>query len=124
MVALSFDVFNSAYIIFGYYKDFPQFMGITYAFPFLYGPVFYLYARLIGTGNKSFSPKYYLHFIPFLLVVIYGIVFVYFRSNEFKLSLVNGGAENFLPAIKMIGYLKPVHSLIYMFLPLIVIQDF
>ncbi len=124
MLALSIDVFNSAYIIFGYYRDFPHFMGITYSFPFLYGPIFYLYARLISSGNKSFKLKYYLHFIPFLLVVIYGFIFVYLKSSEFKLSLVNGGAENYLPAIKMITYLKPVHGMIYVFLTVRVARDY
>ena len=124
MLALSIDVFNSAYIIFGYYRDFPHFMGITYSFPFLYGPIFYLYARLISSGNKSFKLKYYLHFIPFLLVVIYGFIFVYLKSSEFKLSLVNGGAENYLPAIKIITYLKPVHGMIYVFLTVRTARDY
>ena len=97
MLALSADVFNAAYIMFGYYRDFPHFMGITYAFPFLYGPIFYLYAKLISTDNKTFNAKYFLHFVPFLLVVIYGIVFVYLKSSEFKLMLVDSKAENLLP---------------------------
>ncbi len=124
MIALSVDVFNSAYILFGYYKDYPHFMGITYAFPFLYGPIFYLYAKLIGTENKTFNPNYYLHFIPFLLVVIYGFIFVYFKSSEFKLSLVNTGAEDLLPAIKIISYLKPIHGMIYVFLTINVVREY
>ena len=122
MLALSFDVFNSAYIMFGYYKEFPHFMGITYSFPFLYGPIFYIYARLISSGDNSFHAKYYLHFIPFALVVIYGIVFVYLKSSEFKLSLINIGAERSLPGIEIISYLKPVHGMIYVFLTIHVVR--
>jgi AraC-like DNA-binding protein len=122
MIALSFDVFNSAYIMFGYYKEFPHFMGITYSFPFLYGPIFYIYARLISSGDNTFNPKFYLHFIPFALVVIYGLVFVYLRSSEFKLTLVSVGAENSLPGIEIISYLKPVHGMIYVFLTIRVVK--
>jgi len=124
MLALSADVFNAAYIMFGYYRDFPHFMGITYAFPFLYGPIFYLYAKLISTDNKTFNAKYFLHFVPFLLVVIYGIVFVYLKSSEFKLMLVDSKTENLLPGIKMIGYLKPVHGMIYVFLTIKVVSNY
>lgn len=115
MLALSLDVFNSAYILFEYYKDFPHFTGVTYAFPFLYGPIFYLYARLISSDN-TFNPKYYLHFIPFILVVIYGLVFVYLKSGEFKIALIRNELEQPLPALHIISYLKPVHGLIYVFL--------
>lgn len=122
MLALSFDVFNSAYIMFGYYKEYPNFIGITYSFPFLYGPIFYIYARLISSGDNYFNPKYYLHFIPFVLVVIYGIVFVYLRSSEFKLALMKAGAVKSLPGIEIISYLKPVHGIIYVFLTIKVVR--
>lgn len=82
MLALSIDIFNSAYIIFGYYRGFPHFIGVSYAFPFLYGPIFYLYVKLISSGDNFFKAKYYLHFIPFILVVIYGLLFVYLKSSE------------------------------------------
>jgi AraC-like DNA-binding protein len=115
-LALSADVFNSAYIIFGYYNYFPHFLGVTYAFPFLYGPVFYLYARLISTGENKFQPEFFFHFIPFFLVVLYGFLFVYLESIHFKLSLVNNETEDILPLIGMISYFKPVHGIIYMVL--------
>lgn len=121
MLALSVDVFHSAYIIFGYYKEFLHFTGIPYAFPFLYGPIFYIYARLISTGSNSFDPKYYLHFIPFILVVIYGIVFVYLESSEFKLALIRNEVEP-LPGLEIINYLKPVHGMIYVFLTIKVVK--
>jgi len=122
MLALSIDVFHSAYIIFGYYKDFPHFTGITYAFPFLYGPIFYLYAGLISSDNNSFNPKYYLHFIPFILVVIYGILFVYFESSEFKFALIRNELEKPVPGLKLIGYLKPFHGIIYTFFTIQVVR--
>lgn len=124
MLALSFDVFNSAYILFGYYKEFPPFMGITYSFPFLYGPIFYIYAKIISSGETSFNPKYYFHFIPFVLLVIYGTVFVYLESNEFKLSLMKTRAEKYLPGIEFISYLKPIHGLIYVFLTIHIVRVF
>jgi AraC-like DNA-binding protein len=122
MLALSFDVFHSAYILFEYYKAFPHYIGITYAFPFLYGPIFYLYAKLISSAENIFNPKYYLHFIPFILVVIYGLVFVYFRSIEFKFALIRNELEVPLPGLQLISYLKPIHGMTYVFLTIQVVR--
>jgi AraC-like DNA-binding protein len=121
MLALSVDVFHSAFIMFGYYKEFPHFIGATFAFPFIYGPIFYLYAKLISTGNKSFDPKYLLHFIPFILVVLYGIIFVYLRSAEYKFSLITNKPETVL---ELISYMKPVHGMIYTFLTISVVREY
>ncbi len=88
-------------------------MGVTYAFPFLYGPIFYLYAKLISSGDTSFNKKNYLHFIPFVLVVIYGFIFVYLKSVEFKIALIKGENVNEVPGLRILDYLKPVHGIIY-----------
>lgn len=122
MLALSADVFNSAYVIFGYYKSFPHFAGITYAFPFLYGPIFFIYAKLLSSKPDKFEIKSLLHFIPFLLVVLYGFLFVYLKSSEFKISLFGGGSENVLPGLGLISYLKPVHGMLYVFLTINVVK--
>ena len=124
MLALSIDIFHSAYILFNYYETFPHFIGVTFAFPFLYGPIFYLYAKLVSSDNNSFKAKYYLHFIPFALVVIYGMVFVYFRGGDFKIALAKRELATPVPFLKFIGYLKPVHGIIYVFLTIKVVRDF
>jgi AraC-like DNA-binding protein len=124
MLALSIDIFHSAYIAFNYYESFPHFIGITFAFPFLYGPIFYLYAKLVSSVDNSFKSKYCLHFIPFLLVVIYGMIFVYFKSGDFKIALAKGKLATPIPFLKFIGYLKPVHGIIYVLLTISVVRDF
>lgn len=122
MLALSIDIYHSAYIIFEYYKVFPHFTGATYAFPFLYGPIFYLYAKLISSGDNYFNPRYYLHFIPFILVVIYGFIFVYMQDSEFKFALIRN--EQPVPGLKTITLLKPVHGMIYVFFTIGVVRDY
>ncbi|MGD8307658.1 MAG: hypothetical protein PVF17_13455, partial [Ignavibacteria bacterium] len=122
MLALSIDIYHSAYIIFGFYKSFPHFTGATYAFPFLYGPIFYLYAKLISSGSNYFKPGNYFHFIPFILVVIYGFIFVYLQSSEFKFALIR--SEQPVPGLETINLLKPVHGMIYVFFTLQVVRGY
>ncbi|HSP87474.1 MAG TPA: hypothetical protein VLN45_05035 [Ignavibacteriaceae bacterium] len=121
--ALSVDVFHSAYLIFGYYKEFIHFTGVTYAFPFLYGPIFYIYAKLISSGSNSFNKNYFLHFIPFILVVLYGIIFVYFEGSELKLALIRNELDE-VPLLPFITFLKPVHGIIYTLLTINVARDY
>ncbi len=122
--ALSIDVFHSVYIIFDYYLDFPHLVGITYAFPFLYGPVFYLYAKLISSERLANNTKIYLHFIPFAIAVLYGLIFVYFESPESKILLVIDELENPLPGLFLLDYLKPIHGIIYVIFTIRVVLNF
>ncbi|QQS35984.1 MAG: AraC family transcriptional regulator [Ignavibacteriales bacterium] len=122
ILALSVDVFHSAYILFEYYYGFPHFMGVPYAFPFLYGPIFYLYAKLISSGGDLFDKKNYLHFIPFTLVVIYGFIFVYLQGAEFKIALIKGENVSEVPGLRILDYLKPVHGIIYTVLTIRVVR--
>lgn len=124
MLALSIDIYHSAYIIFEYYRVFIHFAGATYAFPFLYGPIFYLYAKLISSGSNHFNPRYYLHFIPFILVVIYGFIFVYLQDGEFKFALIRNELEQPLPGLKILNLLKTVHGLIYVFFTIRIVRDY
>jgi len=124
ILALSLDIFHSVYIIFEYYLGNAHFVGITFAFPLLYGPIFYIYAKLICSNSTIKFDKIYFHFIPFILVVFYGIVFVYFESPEYKISLVKGELENPLPGIFFLDYLKPIHGIIYVVFTLRVVIEF
>jgi AraC-like DNA-binding protein len=124
MLALSIDIYHSAYIIFEYYKVNIHFTGATYAFPFLYGPIFYIYAKLISSGSNNFNPKYYLHFIPFILVVIYGFIFVYLQGSELKLALIRNEQDVPVPGLKFVTFLKPVHGMIYVFFTIGVARDY
>ncbi len=124
MLAFSIDIFHSIYIVFEYYKEFPEFIGATFAFPHLYGPIFYIYARLISSGEKHFDKKYFLHFIPFLLVNIYGFMFAFLESNEFKIQLVKGDIASMLPAFEFFNYFKPIHGIIYVYFTIDIVSKY
>jgi len=122
--ALSLDIFHSVYIIFEYYLEFPHLVGLTFAFPLLYGPAFYLYSNLITSNKVIDRSKIYIHFIPFFLVVLYGMIFVYLESPDFKISLVSNESESPLPGIFFLDYLKPIHGIIYVIFTIRVVLNF
>ena len=114
MIAFSMDLLMGVHYIGGYYKTFPEIIGITQPFPYLYGPSIYLYILILGNKRHDFKKIYWLHYLPFIIINIYGIFFFYFESNAFKLSVVF--SEDVSWHLKLITNLIPVHGVIYVIL--------
>jgi AraC-like DNA-binding protein len=110
--ALSLDLLQAAYTLNHIYKEYPHLMGITYAFPFLYGPLFYLYARLLTLEQKKLERKDLLHFALFFLIVAFTF-HVYFMSGAEKIQFIH--LMNTARPLKyvVIDHLKPIHGFIY-----------
>ncbi len=56
--------------------------------------------------------------------MIYGILFVYLEGSEFKFALIRNELEKPLPGLRLIGYLKPVHGMIYTFFTIQVVRAY
>ncbi|MEW6194971.1 MAG: helix-turn-helix domain-containing protein [Bacteroidota bacterium] len=120
---LALDLLSVYSTITEFYKTFPSTFGINFAFPFIYGPIFYLYTKIV-TGNEThFKTKHLLHFIPFVLAHLYVSSF-YFLSEQGKLAQI----EIYLTVLQydllVIGFLKAVHGIIYTSLSLGLIHRF
>lgn len=114
MIAFTIDLLMGVHYVGGYYKSFPEIIGITQPFPYLYGPSIYLYTLILGHKKEGFKKKYWLHYLPFIIINIYGILFFFFESPEFKLNVVND--INVSWHLKLISNLIPVHGCIYVIL--------
>lgn len=114
MIAFTIDLLMGVHFIGGYYKIFPEIIGITQPFPYLYGPSIYLYTLILGHKKEGFKKKYWLHYLPFIIINIYGIFFFFFESPEFKLNVVND--INVTWHLKLIGNMIPFHGVVYVVL--------
>ncbi|HSH50785.1 MAG TPA: helix-turn-helix domain-containing protein [Bacteroidales bacterium] len=118
MIIFSLDLLNGAAYLTGIIKHFPWTSGFSNSFPYLYGPMIFLYVKILTEGENKFRNSYWFHFIPFIIVQVYGLFFFYFEGSEYQLSLLN-----FKTAppwhIKLIGNLIPVHGIIYMVLTVV-----
>lgn len=109
---LALDLLLVYSTIIGFYKTYPSIFGLNFAFPFIYGPIFYLYTKIV-TGNEThFRGKHLLHFIPFVLAHLYVSPF-YFLSHQGKLAQIEIYLNEAQYDLMLIGFLKAVHGLIY-----------
>ena len=75
MVVFALDLLGGVAYLSGYIREISWFMGFNSSFPYLYGPLIYLYVIFLIHQRESFKKLDYLHFVPFILVQIYGIFF-------------------------------------------------
>ncbi len=103
MGIFSLAVLYAVYIITGLFRNVPQFIGITYPFPFVYGPLWYLYTRSLTYGHSRLGWSDLLHFVPALLA--FGILVPYLlQSAEWKISLMENFSQR-VPLLLLVGSL-------------------
>ena len=103
---------------------FQHFLGFHTLWQFLLGPLAYFYVRACTQQDFSFRPILWLHFLPFLLELVYTIPFFMMPGSE-KLALyeafVQSGKLYSPPALNLI---KSVHGLVYFGLAIHLIQQY
>lgn len=112
MIVFSLDLLYNVVYVGGYYLEYPHLIGASALFPYLYGPSIYLYVTILGHKREGFKASYLFHYVPFLLLLIYGIFFFYPESAQFKLDVVH--IEQAAPlSLILIGNFIPVHGCTY-----------
>lgn len=75
----------------GYLYEFPHVANVSVAFPFLYGPILWLYLRTIYEG-KSLSQKDIWLFLPFILAVLAFSAYYLLDTNTKRMIIAGRGS--------------------------------
>ncbi len=96
-------------------KEFPHILGLASGVVYLIGPLHYFYARSLISADMSFSKKYLLHLIPFVIFYLYMLFPFYLRSGAYKIAffemLEQSGPT---PALSFFSWVVLFQGIIYM----------
>jgi AraC-like DNA-binding protein len=73
-------------------------------FPYLYGPLLFLYAQLMTSEKPRLDRRVYLHFIPFLMFVSLAVFFGKYIYS-LKITFVKNGDDSWFQAINFTGFI-------------------
>ncbi len=113
MLAFALDLATAVYHATALHEVFPHLIGIDFPLAFLYGPLLYLYAHTLSSGEHSFRKRSLWHFAPFALVVLLLLPF-YAREGAEKLAFLHGtGQDLWMQKLAVANHLKLPHALFY-----------
>lgn len=116
MAAFSLFIFLRVYFAREYYLAFPHLIGVGGPLIFLFGPTHYLYTRTVSGGAETLRKTSLLHFVPFLLVLLYHLPF-YAGDGASKLAFLDRITREGPPAdVALFEHLVYPHGLLYVFL--------
>lgn len=110
--ALSLDLLQGVYYINTLYYEYPHLMGITFVFPYLYAPLFYLYVLLLTTERRKLERKDALHFLPALVIQVY-TSWVYFLTEPEKIEFIRRMSTDRPLDFSIIDNILPLYGLLY-----------
>lgn len=113
MLVFGGDLFMAVYHASGFDAEFPHLIGIDAGFAFLYGPLFYLYARTLSNREHTLRRTDAWHFLPFVLFQVILIPF-YLQSGPEKLAyLYTTGASSWTVVLRVATVIKVLHAILY-----------
>lgn len=123
-LALSIELATVVYYANGWYKQYPHAMGFSYPFPLLYGPLFFLYAKLVSKKEGRLRAIDLLHFTPVLAVYCITAP-VFFSSGDEKIAFLNNMIHNIHPPFYSIAEgIIPVQGIAYTILTIKIVAEY
>ena len=121
---ISIDLLFAVYYSKSWYMVYPHIMGISYPFPLLYGPLFYLYVKLVSKKTARFRRIDLLHFLPVVIVYVLCIP-VFFYSGEQKIEFVNNMIRGIHPPMfTVFENIVPFQGMLYTFYTIKLVRDY
>lgn len=102
----------------------PQLYGLQWGSLFLFGPLFYFYAKTVIDSSFHWKKKYWLHFLPYFIFQTYNIPTLIIENNDW-VDFINIFLAGNLPIIvfaKVMYTAQDLHLFVYLLLAIRWIQ--
>jgi AraC-like DNA-binding protein len=124
MLVFSADLAAAVYHASGYEQVNPQFIGFDFPLGLLYGPLFFLYARTLTRRQSHLTRRDLLHFLPFVLVLLYMLPF-YAMSGADKLAFLQDPTPDLRTQIMvLINHARILSAIVYVALTAALIRRY
>lgn len=97
----------------GLLPDFPHVVNLHMITTLLMGPTAYLYVRSCTQKDFEMRPILWLHFLPFLIAIVYHLPFLLGSGEEKITAFFKFAIEGDLGVPKIVSLLKVMHPVIY-----------
>ena len=124
MLLYSVILVNLLFSEIGIYQSTPHLMLLTTSFPFLIGPLHFLYAKYLIGGNIKIEKTDWLHFLPFVLFLLYSVA-GFLRSGAEIMAAQPDFERLIIPAEYLIvNWLLSIQGLVYMLLTVLLLRRY
>ncbi|KAB1232107.1 AraC family transcriptional regulator [Chryseobacterium viscerum] len=106
----------------GSYVKFPHFLGYEVIFPFIHGPMLYVYVLCV-TGRNPGKKIWLLHFIP-VLIVFFMLFKLLILSPWDRLSVYQSGNREYVFISKVLKYMMILSGIVYVALSLFAVRKY
>ena len=113
VTAFTIYLASSVYYATGLVRVYPQFFGISYQMPWVFGPLVYLYARAASDQAWRFTPRALLHFAPVAISVLVASPY-YVMSGVEKIAMYDRWVAGDIPSeLALLDPFKYVSGIAY-----------
>lgn len=116
------DLLMVAAIVQRWHFEYPALMYVKYGWPFLHGPLLFLYTtRLIHPNRRSLADLW--HFAPFIAIKLFFIPYLLLSHTE-KISYMNAFAQNNPVRETTLGTVMALHGFAYVLLSFFTVRRY
>lgn len=111
-----------AFTMMNYQQSFPHLIGVTTGLPFLFGPLHYVYVRLMISPGRRLEKREWLHFLPFVIFKAYMLPF-HLSSAAEKFRFIENMNEAGKPlALVSFEWIMILQGNVYLILSLLLLK--
>ncbi len=124
IIIYSLVLLNLFFSDIGYYIRHPALMIVPMGFPFLLGPIHFLYAKYIIQNRQKFKKQDLIHFLPFIICILYFVMDFVKADTGFDHVTLPYEDKGYPWVLFVFNWILIFQASLYIFMTLIMLKKF